>query len=391
MKTIKFLFLFSLSAIICSCAKDIVDLTGSISGNVKDATTGTPIQGCSVKLTPGNQSRITDSDGSFAFEEISEGVYNLSFSKDGYATTDQRAEVIPGKPNIIAVTLNRRAALDISPAELNFGEIETSKELYLKNTTTSTVNYTISANAEWISLSKKQGSISPGTGSDIIKIVISRNGLSTADYTKSISISFLDVNLTIPVYVTQIEKSTPRVSIGEVVNLKETSCSIGATLISTGGLKVNQYGHCYSEQENPTIMDAHTTLGDTESIESFESTITGLTKGKTYYIRAYAINNIGTTYSEQISITMPSYDVPDVTTLSATETTDSSTKLQGVVNNNSGLDITDAGFYYGETDNHMTKIKGILTGNSITATINKLNSNTKYYYKILTLICNTGK
>jgi hypothetical protein len=55
--------------------------------------------------------------------------------------------------------------------------------------------------------------------------------------------------------------------------------------------------------ENPTINDSKTDLRERQEIGTFVSSITGLTVNTTYFVRAYAQNAQGISYSEQVVIT----------------------------------------------------------------------------------------
>ncbi len=48
------------------------------------------------------------------------------------------------------------------------------------------------------------------------------------------------------------------------------------------------------------LQDTHTTDGP--EIGSFSSSMSGLTPGTTYYVRAYAINSVGTGYGNEIIV-----------------------------------------------------------------------------------------
>ena len=88
---------------------------------------------------------------------------------------------------------------------------------------------------------------------------------------------------------TPVTIATPTVS---TANITSTSVSITATV--TGG-GIFRKGLCYATHSNPTIndFDAKAT-GNT-----FTLNITGLTPATTYYVRAYAMTEAQTLYSEQ--------------------------------------------------------------------------------------------
>jgi hypothetical protein len=92
--------------------------------------------------------------------------------------------------------------------------------------------------------------------------------------------------------------------------------AVSVCYISEGAEVINQ-GVCWSTSQNPTIVSNKTQDGFktpdylTYFINwgtpgsTFTSHLTGLTANTTYYIRAYATNNAGTGYGQQIQFTTP--------------------------------------------------------------------------------------
>jgi len=74
-----------------------------------------------------------------------------------------------------------------------------------------------------------------------------------------------------------------------IINVDITSASaIGNMETSNDG--VISYGHCWSTNPKPTILDPKTNFGTFTGTTSFVSPMTGLTSGTTYYVCAYLIN-----------------------------------------------------------------------------------------------------
>ena len=74
------------------------NLKGMVTGLVKDGD-GNPIDDVLVKLSSGNVSVYeirTDVDGSFVFEEVDEGVYDLLISESGYVQVTEKIIVLGG-------------------------------------------------------------------------------------------------------------------------------------------------------------------------------------------------------------------------------------------------------------------------------------------------------
>ena len=275
------------------------------------------------------------------------------------------------------------AVLKVTPSTLDFGEIETSKELFISNETEiGSITYSIQPSVNWIILSSNEGTVD--TNTDKIKVLVNRDGLATNDYNEKLTINTKDGRKEISVIVKQIERTVAKVGIGSSFSdITETSFSIKGTILSTGGHEISSYGHCWSEHDTPTIEnDNKNNFGNSTEIREFTSNISGLDAGKTHYVRAYAVNNKGTVYSEQRNITMPYIKKPIVKTQGATDIGKDVATLNGNITDNGGDKIIECGFYYGTSEN--TEIKKSLGDNSLSAlklVLTNLKESTTYYYK----------
>ncbi len=101
----------------------------------------------------------------------------------------------------------------------------------------------------------------------------------------------------------------PVLTTDSVRDITKTNANVYGNVIVTGGVDITERGFVYSMTENPTtadtkLMDAANTTGE------MTAALSGLSSGKTYHIRAYAINSEGTAYGDNISFTTLS----DITT-----------------------------------------------------------------------------
>ena len=87
--------------------------------------------------------------------------------------------------------------------------------------------------------------------------------------------------------------------------------SVTAQVTSTGGDFVLAKGFCWSTTQNPSIQSNNYVIVDTTAF-TFKALLTSLTNlTATYYVRAFATNASGTSYSDQITIHRNnSYSVP---------------------------------------------------------------------------------
>ncbi len=138
------------------------------------------------------------------------------------------------------------------------------------------------------------------------------DGIGTGSYTSELSELDINTNYYVRAYATNsigtaygLEKSfttndgLPEITTTEITNITANSAVSGGNITDNGGFSITARGVCWSISQNPTITDNHTTDGTGTGI--FTSNITDLTGGDTYYVRAYATNNIGTAYGNQIS------------------------------------------------------------------------------------------
>ena len=70
-----------------SCARDVVVLTGDISGTVKAYVGGQLIDNCKVTLSPSGESVSTDASGNFSFKNLTPGNYSLSFTNLSFSNS----------------------------------------------------------------------------------------------------------------------------------------------------------------------------------------------------------------------------------------------------------------------------------------------------------------
>jgi len=83
--------------------------------------------------------------------------------------------------------------------------------------------------------------------------------------------------------------------------ITETTAECEGNVTSDGGAVVTERGVCWNTSTTPTTADSKTTEGT--GTGSYTGSLTGLTPGTKYYVRAYAINDVGTGYGVTDSFT----------------------------------------------------------------------------------------
>jgi uncharacterized protein (TIGR02145 family) len=108
-----------------------------------------------------------------------------------------------------------------------------------------------------------------------------------------------------PAYGTVVEFTTSAITLATLTTtaataITNTTATSGGTITSNGGGAITTSGVCWGTSPNPTTAGSHTTDGTPTG--SFMSSITGLSDGTVYYVRAYATNSAGPAYGTQVQL-----------------------------------------------------------------------------------------
>ena len=174
----------------------------------------------------------------------------------------------------------------------------------------------------------------------------------------------------------------PTVTTTAASAVTQISASAGGDVTDEGGGAVTVKGICYGTSANPTIAGSHTTDGSGTGV--FSSSLTGLTSGTTYHIRAYATNSAGTAYGSDETFTTDPADLATLTT-TAYSSLDVTTVVSGgnITSDGNGA-ITERGVCWsttsGPTVSDSKTSDGIDIG-SYTSNVSGLTAGTTYYLR----------
>jgi len=176
--------------------------------------------------------------------------------------------------------------------------------------------------------------------------------------------------------------TAPSLTTTSVTTFTNTTATMGGNVTATNGSAVTERGVCYATTANPDLTKTVVTIGS--GTGTFSQSVTGLSQGVTYYVRAYAINLAGTTYGTQVSFT--TLTTPTVTTTAATNIAETSATSGGNVTSAGGgsLTVTGRGVCYATTTNPTISNSIVSTGTgtgSFTSSITGLTQNTTYYVR----------
>ncbi len=178
----------------------------------------------------------------------------------------------------------------------------------------------------------------------------------------------------------------PLVATTPVTNITTTTATSGGNITDDGGKTVSAYGVCWGTTENPTTSGSKTEDGS--DIGQFISSISDLTAGTTYHVRAYATNSVGTAYGADMTFTT-SGQSPTSVTLPATDISTSGATLNGAVNANYLSTVVT--FEYGTSTTYgqtATASQSPVTGVSlvnVSANITGLTNGTTYHFRVKTV------
>lgn len=172
----------------------------------------------------------------------------------------------------------------------------------------------------------------------------------------------------------------PTVTTAPVTNIGEHTAMGGGNVTSDGGSPITERGICWSTSHNPTTGGNHATSGT--GTGSFSCTMTGLTSGTTYYVRAYAVADGQTMYGNEVSFT--TITLPTVTTSQVTNIGEHTATGGGNVTDDGGSPITVRGICWGTSHNPTTSNSHATNGSgtgAFTVNMTGLTAHTTYYVR----------
>ncbi len=86
-----------------------------------------------------------------------------------------------------------------------------------------------------------------------------------------------------------------------VATITQTTVTFSGNISSDGGAQITERGFCWSLTANPTVTNSKVVVGN--GTGSFTKDISGLIANTTYFVRAYATNNLGTIYGNELNFT----------------------------------------------------------------------------------------
>lgn len=279
--------------------------------------------------------------------------------------------------------------LKITPEQLVFGTSESVLDLTLENVgSTAYVDYTASASNDWIKLSNTSGTV---TNKGTIKVSVDRGNIAAGKHEGNVTIKVGDQPTVIPVTMEKIADAKPIVNMSEAGTITYCSIEFKGAVVDIGSAKVTSHGFCWNTTGNPNADESSKcTLGDCSEPKSMVYVAQNLEPGTKYYVKAYAENSVGITYSTERSFTtneMPT--IPAVTTGEVSKIEAQSAYVVGTITSLGNVDkVTQYGHVWSSENSSPTvslTTKTELGEKSVSGSFSSdatgLYPNTKYYIR----------
>ena len=225
--------------------------------------------------------------------------------------------------------------------------------------------------------------ITSGTGKGSFTCKLTDLQANTTYYVRAYAVNSKGAAYGDEVSFTTASYSLPSVTTTSASSVTTSSATVGGNVTADGGATVTERGVVYSTTQNPTTSNSKKVSGSGKG--AFSVSLTGLLEGRTYYVRAYAVNSEGTSYGNQISFTTNKTVVlPTVTTTTATQITETTAVTGGNVTADGNATVTERGVVYSTNQNPTTSNAKVTAGSgtgSFTCNLTGLQANTTYYVR----------
>jgi gliding motility-associated-like protein len=136
----------------------------------------------------------------------------------------------------------------------------------------------------------------------------------------------------------------PFVTSTSITAFTTTTATLSGKVTGDGGAAVTERGVVYSTANIlPTVGDTKVVIGS--GLGTYSQTVTGLTGGTLYYVRAYATNIIGTSYGAMVSLTTNAV-APGIITNEISAITNTTATAGGTISFSGGATVTERGVVY---------------------------------------------
>ncbi len=196
----------------------------------------------------------------------------------------------------VTIEVPEEPILSVTSFSLDFGTSTTELTFDITNTGTGTLDWNISENIGWMTLSTSSGSTT--TETDQVTATIDRSSLDPGSYNGTITISSDGGNQEIAVTMEVPEQLS--VKTYSSTNITSNSATLNGEITNEGESTVTARGFYWSNTSNdPGTGDNIENAGS--GTGTFSATLTELESNTEYYVRTFATNAEGTAYGNTIA------------------------------------------------------------------------------------------
>ena len=364
---------------------DITALTAS-SSVIVSGTGGATLQSCGICWSTNPNPTITDNKTIASGKSLntsytcnlSELQPNTNYYVRGFATTDVTTTYSTSKTFTTTIGLpivTTGIAMPLATSFTCTGEV------------TDNGGYTVTERGICYSLTNSEPTIldtkvASGSGNGSFNVSVTMLTPSTSYHVRAYAKNVNGTSYGNTIVVTTTD-GTATVTTGTVTNVMALTATSKVTVTDAGGATLQSCGICWSTNPNPTVLDNNAVAGGKAINTEYICNMSSLTPNTTYYVRAYAITDISTSYGKEETF-KTTIGLPTISTgypsAEATIIT-----LTGQVTGNGGYNVTERGVCYSKSNVEptITDSKVVCgSGNgSYEAKITNLEASTTYYLR----------
>jgi hypothetical protein len=193
-------------------------------------------------------------------------------------------------------------------------------------------------------------------------------------------------------FTTSITPTPPTLFLNPITNFTQTTAVLYGKITNNGGSNIKEQGFCYNTTGNPTINDKKITANIDGNL-NLSANMPDLTQGVLYYVRAYAINELGDKNVGYSNVEFFKTQIPStpskLTTAAATSITETSASLRGSLSELGSSPIKEHGFCWSRqnanpeiTNSEKNQLGTKIETGLIPYTLNGLKKGTLYYFRV---------
>lgn len=244
-------------------------------------------------------------------------------------------------------------------------------------------------------INRKIGQTDNGTGKGTFVSQLTGLNLKTLYYVRAYATN--EINTNYGNQSTFTSPDFPVVTTTPLITVNDFTFLAGGNVLSDGGASVTKRGVVYNNKPNPNLTNRIGLMYVDSGLGKFSTTISGFFPDSTYYLKAFAINEAGTVYGDEISFRI--YNGPGVTTSEITDIDSRTANSGGNISTGGSFNVTQRGVIWSLFPNpslstYIGFTKDGTGSGTFSSKVTPIDPETFYYlraYSIYNLIYGYGK